>query len=204
LRGQIPVAATAGALLAERAIDLAVWGAVSLAAALLIGQLLVAGFAAAVLGGVLVFVCLLAPRADRLPISARWRERLSLLFASMRGQARRPWLLVGLVGLTLVNCVATIGVTAVLYDGVGAHVPLAVVTASLLPAMFAGLLPLTLAGMGTRDSALIVLFDGYATGAQSLGVGLLYAFFFRWLLSLLGLPFLRQIGVDAVSTDQPR
>jgi hypothetical protein len=79
---------------------------------------------------------------------------------------------------------------------VGAAVPIQVVTASLLPAMFAGLLPLTLAGMGPRDSALIFLFEGYATGAQSLSVGLLYAFFFRWLLSLLGLPFLRQIGSE--------
>jgi hypothetical protein len=42
-----------------------------------------------------------------------------------------------------------------------------------------------------------VLFAGYASAAQSLSVGLLYAFFFRWLLSLLGLAFLHQIGKAA-------
>jgi uncharacterized membrane protein YbhN (UPF0104 family) len=205
LRDRVPATATAGALLAERAIDLAVWGALSLAASLWIWQPIVMLFSAAVLGGILTFVGLLAPRADRLPvIGPTWRERLGLLFASTRGIGRQPRLLAAIVALTLVNCLATIGVTAVLYGGVGAAVPLPVVTASLLPAMFAGLLPLTLAGMGTRDSALIFLFDGFATGAQSLSVGLLYAFFFRWLLSLLGLPFLRQVGAEsATPPDSP-
>ena len=98
-----------------------------------------------------------------------------------------------MIGLTLINCATTVLVTAVLFDAVGASVPLAFVTAAILPAMFAGLLPFTLAGMGTRDSVLIVLFAAYASAAQSLSVGLLDAFFFRWLLSLLGLPFLQQL-----------
>jgi uncharacterized membrane protein YbhN (UPF0104 family) len=204
LRDEIPVAVTAGALLAERAIDLAVWGVLSFVASVFVEQAVVTAFSAAVLGGVLFFVCVLAPRADRLPISTRWRERLGLLFSSTRGVARRPRLLIALVCLTLVNCLATIAVTSILYDGVGAAVPWYVVTAALLPAMFAGLLPLTVAGMGTRDSALIMLFEGYATGAQSLSVGLLYAFFFRWLLSLLGLPLLRQaLGERLSASDAP-
>lgn len=203
LRDEIPVTATAGALLAERAIDLAVWGALSLAASIWIWQPIVMLFSAMVLGGILTFVCVVAPIANHLPIGPKWRDRLGLLFASTRGIGKQPKLFAAMVALTLVNCLATIGVTAVLYAGVGAAVPIQVVTASLLPAMFAGLLPLTLAGMGTRDSALIFLFEGYATGAQSLSVGLLYAFFFRWLLSLLGLPFLRQLGNEPSAPSRP-
>ena len=116
--------------------------------------------------------------------------------------ARRPMLLALLVGLTLANCVVTILVTAILFDGVGASVPLAYVTAAVLPAMFAGLLPFTLAGMGTRDSVMIVLFAGYASSAQALTVGLVYAFFFRWLLSLLGLPFLQQLMRTAATAER--
>ena len=40
---------------------------------------------------------------------------------------------------------------------------------------------------------MIVLFAAYASSAQALTVGLVYAFFFRWLLSLVGLPFLQQL-----------
>ena len=197
LRDQISPTVTAGALLAERAIDLAVWGALSLGASLLVQQIPTAIFSAGVFGGILVVLFVLAPRADRLPISGKWRDRVHLLLASTRGLARRPGLLAALIGLTLVNCLVTVLVTSILYAGVGASVPLTAVAASVLPAMFAGLLPFTLAGMGTRDSVMIALFAPYASGAQSLGAGLLYAFFFRWLLSLLGLPFLRQLASEA-------
>jgi uncharacterized membrane protein YbhN (UPF0104 family) len=196
LREEIPATLTAGALLTERAVGLAVWGALSLVASLLFGQAVITAFSAAVLGGILLFLFVLAPRAERLPLSARWRDRLGLLLRSTRGLTRRR-LLLALVGLTLVNCAVTVLVTAALFEAVGVAVPLGFVTAAILPAMFAGLLPFTLAGMGTRDSVLIVLFAGYASAAQSLSVGLLYAFFFRWLLSLLGLAFLHQIGKAA-------
>ena len=79
LRNEIPVAVTAGALLAERAVDLAVWGALSLAGSLAFRQTAVAVFSAAVLGGILTFIFVLAPRAERLPIPAAWRDRLRLL-----------------------------------------------------------------------------------------------------------------------------
>ncbi|MCC6180132.1 MAG: flippase-like domain-containing protein [Chloroflexi bacterium] len=194
LRHEIPPTVTAGALLAERAVDLAIWGALSFAASLFFEQPVVTLFSAAVLGAVLVFLFGLAPRADRLPIPARWADRARLLLASTSALARRPGLLLTMVGLTLANCAATILVTGLLFDAVGASVPLPFVTAAVLPAMFAGLLPFTLAGMGTRDSVLIVLFADYASAAQSLSVGLLYAFFFRWLLSLLGLPFLQRVA----------
>jgi uncharacterized membrane protein YbhN (UPF0104 family) len=199
LREATPAMVTAGALLAERAIDLAIWGTLSLVASLFFHQLVVSAFSALVLGGV-VALFVVAPWAEQLPLPSKWRERLRLLFWTAQAVARRPVVLAVLIALTLANCVVTILVTAVLYDGVGASVPLAYVTAAVLPAMFAGLLPFTLAGMGTRDSVMIVLFASYASSAQSLTVGLVYAFFFRWLLSLLGLPFLYQLLRAAPAT----
>jgi hypothetical protein len=46
--------------------------------------------------------------------------------------------------------------------------------------------------MGTRDSAIIVLFHPYAAADVSLGVGILYSLFGYWLPSLIGLPFLQR------------
>jgi glycosyltransferase 2 family protein len=76
---------------------------------------------------------------------------------------------------------------------VDANVPLLYTFAALPPALFAGLMPFTLGGMGTRDSVIMLLFEGYATTAQSLTVGILYSFFGRWLLSILGIPFLQRL-----------
>ena len=192
LRDRVPAMITTGALLAERAVDLAVWGCLSLVASLFFHQLVVSAFSALVLGGV-VTLFIIAAWAERLPLPAGLCGKLQLLLQTSKAVGRRPTLLALLTALTLANCVVTILVTAVLFDGVGASVPLAYVTAAVLPAMFAGLLPFTLAGMGTRDSVMIVLFASYASSAQALTVGLVYAFFFRWLLSLLGLPFLQQL-----------
>ena len=62
-------------------------------------------------------------------------------------------------------------------------------TLSLIPlAIFVGLLPITIGGMGTRDSALIFLFAPYANAAVMAGVGLLCTMRY-WVDSLLGVPF---------------
>ena len=67
-------------------------------------------------------------------------------------------------------------------------VRLAVVFAYVPISIFVGFLPLTIAGMGTRDSALILLFAPYETAAVMAGVGILFSLKI-WSESLLGLPF---------------
>jgi uncharacterized protein (TIRG00374 family) len=64
-----------------------------------------------------------------------------------------------------------------------------VVNLALSPlAIFAGLLPLTFAGVGTRDAALVVLYQSYLTSATGAALGLLCTS--RYFLPALGgLPF---------------
>jgi len=57
-------------------------------------------------------------------------------------------------------------------------------------AIFVGLLPITLGGMGTRDAALISLFSPYAPTALLAGIGMLVSTRY-WVPSLVGLPLLR-------------
>jgi len=58
-------------------------------------------------------------------------------------------------------------------------------------AILVGMIPITIAGMGTRDSALIVLFSGYAPSSLILGVGILCSLRY-WVIALVGLPFVRE------------
>jgi uncharacterized protein (TIRG00374 family) len=72
--------------------------------------------------------------------------------------------------------------TGVSLFGVFSQVPLAII---------AGLIPMTLAGVGTRDAALIALFSGTVPLASMVFVGLFASF--RYLVpGLLGLPFLNR------------
>jgi len=57
-------------------------------------------------------------------------------------------------------------------------------------AILIGLIPVTIAGMGTRDSALIVLFSEYAPNSLIFGVGILCSLRY-WIIALAGLPFVR-------------
>ncbi len=63
-------------------------------------------------------------------------------------------------------------------------------------AILVGLIPLTLAGMGTRDSALIFLFKPYESAALVAGVGL-FASLRYFVPGFLGLPFLNQYVLKA-------
>jgi hypothetical protein len=60
---------------------------------------------------------------------------------------------------------------------------------SLVPiAIFAGLLPVTVAGIGTRDAALLALFSGMEQSSLIMAVGALSSLRY-FVPSLLGIPF---------------
>lgn len=67
-----------------------------------------------------------------------------------------------------------------------------VLVMALVPvAILVGMIPITLAGMGTRDSALIFLFQSYAPAPLMLGVGILASLRY-FLAALIGLPWTRK------------
>jgi len=97
-----------------------------------------------------------------------------------------------IIFLTVVKWLVVFVQIKILFGGVGADISYGLVATALPIAIFVGLLPITLGGMGTRDSAMIVLFSGMATVPQIIAVGLLYAFFGYWLFSVIGIFFMRQ------------
>lgn len=65
-----------------------------------------------------------------------------------------------------------------------------IVAATYVPlSLLVGLLPISMAGMGTRDTALILLFAPYADAATMAGIGLLCTMRY-WADTLVGVPFL--------------
>ena len=79
-----------------------------------------------------------------------------------------------------------------LFLALGVNISLFYIAAAFPLAIFVGLIPITIAGMGTRDSAIIYLFSAWAGSSVCLGVGFLYSFFAYWFLALLGLPIMKK------------
>ncbi len=184
-----------GVILAERVVDVAVLACLALAGALAHGQHAVAWAAAAVLlleAG----VCVVAFLCRRIPLGAWLSERSERLFSGLKSVAARPSWLLAATGASALVWGMNLAVTFMCFAALGADVSPVQVVASMPMAIFAGLLPVTLMGMGTRDSAIVLLFADVAPRATCLGVGLLYSLLLYWAIALWGLPFLGSVLRD--------
>lgn len=206
LRGEIGILEVGGTVLAERALDVLVLAALALVGGIIIGNVLVTRLAGAIIGagiaGLLLLPFLVA--SIRKP---KWRERLERLIRVFHALRAQPSKAIAVLALTVLNWLASIAQTHVLLLAVGAHPPLWLTVAVLPIAIFIGLIPITIGGMGTRDAALVTLLASAATAPQALSVGLLYSFFGYWLLAVLGLPFMKSALFSSkpeVSRGMPR
>jgi uncharacterized protein (TIRG00374 family) len=90
------------------------------------------------------------------------------------------------------------------FPSLGKWMPLAPVLAYVPLSLLVGLLPITIGGMGTRDSALIFLFSSYADPSLMAGVGLLCSLRY-WADTLLGVPFFHQyMSSTQYAAESPR
>jgi len=76
-----------------------------------------------------------------------------------------------------------------LFLAVGVNVPFFYFVSGIVIAIVISMIPVTIAGMGTRETAIIYLFSQFGSNQMLLAAGLLFSFFRYWLLSLIGLPF---------------
>ena len=180
-----------GSVIAERVLDLALLSLFALIGGIVFHDLWIVGIASGVILARAAAVCIVLLEV-KLPGGEKVQLKVHELLMALRSLGTSPGLLGGILLLTALNWFASMVQTKLLFDGVGAVVTLGFTVAALPVALFVGLLPITFAGMGTRDSAMLVMFAAYATQAQILAVGLLYTFFGYWLLALVGIPFAKK------------
>ena len=199
LRKEISILEVSGTVLTERAFDVLLLASLSLIGGMVIGNALITRAAAVIIGAGLVGLLTLPLLVASIP-KPTVREKLERMIRILKALQAQPMLALGVLALTAVNWLASIAQTHLLLVAVGASTPF-VLTISVLPiAIFVGLVPVTIGGMGTRDATLVALLAPTASASQALAVGLLYSFFGYWLLALLGLPFLK----TAVFADKAR
>ncbi|HII71282.1 TPA: flippase-like domain-containing protein [Candidatus Woesearchaeota archaeon] len=133
-----------------------------------------------------------------LALSINWRFKSDFFsrlkdFQACFKEIRKDASLVLFISLiTLVVWILAVVQSFVFFLALGVQIPFTTVLTGMPIAIFIGLIPITLGGMGTRDAAIIYMFSDFASSAQLLGVGLLFSFFRYWILSLFGLPFLHR------------
>src|SRR3989344_3540618 len=152
LKGKFPLSRTTGAVTTERLIDIFVLAFYSLLGAIVFRNRLILIVDLSIF--FLIPLAFLIVNKIKLPFS-KWRDRIDgLLYVSkiFIWQPRKlaPVLFYAL-GLWLFNFL----IVKFLFLTLGSNVPLSYIAAAFPLVVFISLLPITIAGMGTRESALI-------------------------------------------------
>ena len=195
LKDKIPASKTVGSVITERMFDVLTLVLFSLIGMMFCKKYELAGVAFAILVCIIAIFLLMRAGFDfRLPIKSSWNEKIQNLILSTKlltKDNKKAFLFILLYSILI--WFISIVQTVMFFYALGINVPLLFTIANIPIAIFIGFIPVTLGGMGTRDAAIIILFSAYATSSQLLGVGILFSFFRYWLVSLIGIPFMRKM-----------
>lgn len=192
MKDEIPVIKTIGSVLTERVFDLFALIIFSLIGLLFLQKFEFAGIAIIVLLAISVIFFLPNIHSD-IPANGSWKYKLYNIMLSMKTLTKNKKAFSYVMLYSLLNWFLSIMQTVMFFYAIGVIIPLSITMANIPIAIFIGLMPVTLGGMGTRDAAIIFLFSGYATSSELLSVGILFSLFRFWLPSLMGIPFMRRL-----------
>jgi len=192
IRDQTPLSVGLGSVVMERALDVVLLATLSLLGALIVKDIQLGAAAACVLCAALAGWYLLA-RKWNLPVPPKWKDRFERFGETSRCLVRHPKFFLAAIIASGVNWFLSVWQTQLCFLAFGVHVPMLQILAALPLAIFVGLLPITIAGMGTRDKAMMVLLAAYAPQNVILSVGILYTLLGYLIPSLVGIPFMHKL-----------
>jgi glycosyltransferase 2 family protein len=213
VRRTVPLAAGTGSVLAEKVVDMSLLLLMAALGAAIEGLWLWSGLAAAALLALVAGVALLVAhraRFARLPLIRSHAQKVEDLFLAFDALLAAPWRLASTCGLSLVIRGLTLGITFALLRAVDADVDLFDTCALWPVATLIGLLPLTLAGVGTRDAMFMYLLSerGHLlTRVNVLAATMGYSAINVGAFAVIGLPFMAHELArmrEARQTDGPR
>ncbi|MFH1456763.1 MAG: lysylphosphatidylglycerol synthase transmembrane domain-containing protein [Patescibacteria group bacterium] len=200
----IPVSKTAGSILIERVFDVLLLLILALIGGIIYKNIIIILIMSAGLIAVaLFFVLAKYIHKIKLPIKEKYKEKIDNIFYSAKILVKNPKQFSQVTLITLLNWLGTFLQVYFLYLALGINVSFVFICLTLPIALFIGILPITLAGMGTRDSAIVYLFSAVAPAGINLSMGILYSIFGYWIVAIFGLFFIKNLSSDKKSTELP-
>lgn len=197
IRDRVPVYSGAGSVVVEKMVDVQSLALLALSGALMHGLWHFVWLPLAILvaawGGVIVLFWQREPFLQW-RLMRRWEQRFRRTLAPLDGLRAHPGYFLAVALSSLASWMTAVLLLDALLELFGARVPFSAMLSLWPVAMFAGLVPITVAGMGTRDGAFVFLLEGVAgltldrgaVTAATLG----FSFIATWLLAFGGLPFM--------------
>jgi len=190
LRNSIPVAQSIGTIILEKIIDVSVLILFSGIGLLMLGQMIAATIMFCLAVGTIPALMIVRRVRLKLPLNNGVISKLSDAASILNTVGQRKIILIAAALVSGLNWILSILQVYWLFRAVDSTVPLSAVFAFHPLSTFVGLIPVTIAGVGTRDSAIIYFFKEFASAEQSLTVGILYGIQAYWTIGLVCLPLL--------------
>jgi len=190
LKNKIPIGRTIGAVFAERIIDILILTTFSFLGGLFFKNLLFIFIPVFVFFSIVLFFIII--RKIKFLFNLKWQERINQFLYVSKIFFKTPKKILPILFYSIILWSIIILETKMLFLALGVNIPIIYIFAAFPLSIFIGLIPITLAGMGTRDSAIIYFFAHLASPSICLAMGLLYSFFGYFLLAILGLPFMKK------------
>lgn len=192
IKDTIPITKTLGTILTEKFLDF-----LTLTLFSLIGLIILLDFKLIYIPLIILFALLilvfLTSLKIKLPVGEKWNQRLRNLFLSLRVLTKNKKNFAIILWWSFINWISSIIQIYIFFIALHNPVPFSAILAYLPLSIFIGLIPITIGGMGTRDSAIIVLFAAFAPASILLSMGILYSLAGYWIFTLIGWPFMRKL-----------
>ena len=176
----------AGAALLERGYDVLALGLIGLTMSLAL-ELRNAAIISGSVAMAAVVGLLILPRLGSLPILGKKARNFSTI-VKMTGQNKLR--LFCCFGVCCICWTTNSMIMALLLKAFDETLSLAQALATTPPSILAGIVPVSLWGVGTRDGALAYFLQGFTEPQNAISAGFLYTVLVYWLLGLIGLPAL--------------
>lgn len=202
LKGIMPVSQGVGIVILERLIDLILLCLMSFAGSLRIKdvKLLILSLSALLIGIAAIFIL---RKTNKFNSNNRFFRHIKDIGYATQCLVYNWKYFISIFAIGILTWLGSAFQIFLLYSAVGQHVPFTFSIAVVPIAILIGFVPITVAGMGTRDLSLVYLFSAYSTDSGSISVGLLFSFLRYWILALVGIPFLSALKGGTDITGNP-
>ncbi len=194
LRDVCPPVEGSGAVVVERMIDIQSLCILAMVGSAIIQQWVTFGIAFLVMLAewVFVFGVVLNQLYHRLPILRNKAEKIDRFLHSFKVMREKPFRFAMVNVISILAWLANVGIVYALLVAFDAKVTWLNTLAAWPIALFAGLMPVTVGGLGTRDAGFYVVLTMLqpADEARVLAASLGYAVITLWIFSMVGLPFM--------------
>ena len=172
--------------MAERLFDVGVLAILSLLGSIVVGINIIFFISLLIIFGIIIFFTVL-PRVN-FNFGQRWNELIKNFFHFFNILRNNPRYLYLLSFVALANWLLIIIGIKGLFLAFQISIPILQIITIEPIVIFIGLIPISIAGIGTRESAMLVLFSKFAPAPTILTVGLIYSFVTQIFTPALCLP----------------